>query len=157
MVWHRWAAMALCIASLVAAQRQLSARLISSPLAFKSISGERYSQLRRQAIQFGEARPRQGFQFVETHRGASLQIHCKGVPVLWLERQPKHLAMWVSQDAEQRAPDVLPLRALLEQQLEPLDYLEQTLAGVPEPVLMDWVLLAIAGDVPRDARCAGER
>ncbi len=116
-------------------------------LAFQSIADDRFSQLRRQAIAFVEARQRQGLQFVETQRGASLQIHCKGVPVLWLERRPPHLTMWVSLDAVQRAPDVLALRALQQRQLEPLDYMEQVLVGVPEPVLMDRVLLAMAGDV----------
>lgn len=104
---------------------------------------------------FVEARQKQGFQFVETQRGASLQIHCKGVPVLWLERRPQHLKIRVSLDAVQRAPDVLPLRALLGRRLEPLDSLEQLLVGVPEPVLMDRVLLAMAGDVAGDARCEG--
>lgn len=78
--------------------------------AFQLISDDRFSQLRRQAAQFVEERPRQGFHFVDT-QGASLQIHCRGVPVLWLERRPQHLLMQVSLDAEQRAPDVLPLRA----------------------------------------------
>ncbi|HGM5875657.1 TPA: hypothetical protein ACKP4S_000112 [Stenotrophomonas maltophilia] len=124
-------------------------------LAFQSIADDRFSQLRRQAMAFVEARRRQGLQFVETQRGASLQIHCKGVPVLWLERRPPHLTMRVSLDAVQRAPDVLALRALLLRQLEPLDYMEQVLVGVPEPVLMDRVLLAMAGDVAGGARCEG--
>ncbi|HDS1604620.1 hypothetical protein I5U15_04580 [Stenotrophomonas maltophilia] len=156
MAWHRWAAVALCIASLVAAQRQLSARLMPSPLAFKSTSGERYSQLRRQAIQFVEARPRQGFQFVERHEDGAFQILCRGVPVLWLERRSQHLLMQATRDVEQRAPDVLQLRALLQRQLQPLDYLEQVLAGVPEPVLMDRMLGVLAGGVPDGARCMTE-
>ncbi|PZS90842.1 hypothetical protein [Stenotrophomonas maltophilia] len=156
MVWHRWAALVLCIASLVAAQRQLSARPIPSPLAFKSISGERYSQLRRQAIQFVEARPRQGFQFVERYEDGAFQIHCRGVPVLWLERRSQHLLMQASLDAKQRASDALLLRALLQRQLQPLDYLEQVFAGVPEPVLMDRVLAILAGGLPDGARCVTE-
>jgi len=55
--------------------------------------------------------------------------------VLWLERRSQHLLLRVSLDATQRAPAVVRLRALLQWQLEPLDYLEQVLAGVPEPVL----------------------
>lgn len=156
MVWHRWAALVLCIASLVATQRQLSARPIPSPLAFKSISGERYSQLRRQAIQFVEARPRQGFQLAERDADGAFQILCRGVPVLWLERRSQHLLMQESLDAEQRAPDALLLRALLQRQLQPLDYLEQVLAGVPEPVLMDRMLGVLAGGVPDGARCVTE-
>ncbi|WP_254919723.1 hypothetical protein [Stenotrophomonas sp. CC120222-04] len=122
-------------------------------LAFQSITDNRFSQLRRQATQFVEARPRQGFQFVERQRDVEFQVHCRGVPVLWLERRSQHLLLRVSLDAEQRAPAVLQLRAILQWQLEPLNYLEQVLAGVPEPVLMDRVLQVLAGDVPDGARC----
>ncbi|WP_295549131.1 hypothetical protein, partial [uncultured Stenotrophomonas sp.] len=122
----------------------------------KSISGERYSQLRRQAIQFVEARPRHGFQFVERHEDGAFLILCRGVPVLWLERRSQHLLMQASLEAEQRAPDVLQLRALLQRQLQPLDYLEQVFAGVPEPVLMDRMLGVLAGGVPDGARCVTE-
>lgn len=73
--------------------------------------------------------------------------------MLWLEGRSHHLLLQVSLDAEQRAPDVVRLRALLQWQLEPLDYLEQVLAGVPEPVLLDRVLQILAGDVPDGARC----
>jgi len=104
-------------------------------------------------MQFVESRPRQGFQFVEEHRDPSFQIHCKGVPVLWLEKHPQHLLLRASLDAKQRAPAVLQMRAILQWQLEPLDYLEQLLAGVPEPVLMDRVLQRLAGAVPAGARC----
>lgn len=104
-------------------------------------------------MQFVEARPRQGFQFAERHRDAEFQVYCRGVPVLWLERRSQHLLLRVSLDAEQRAPAVLQLRAILQWQLEPLDYLEQVLAGVPEPVLMDRVLQRLAGAVPAGARC----
>ncbi|WQI18964.1 hypothetical protein U2S91_12475 [Stenotrophomonas maltophilia] len=122
-------------------------------LTFQSITDNRFSQLRRQAMQFVEARPRQGFQFAERHRDAEFQVYCRGVPVLWLERRSQHLLLRVSLDAEQRAPAVLQLRAILQWQLEPLDYLEQVLAGVPEPVLMDRVLQVLVGDVPDGARC----
>lgn len=151
----RWTATALCLAAAVAAPVLWLSPSVPERLAFQSIADDRYSQLRLQAMAFVEARQRQGFQFVETQRGASLQIHCKGVPVLWLERQPQHLTMRVSLDAAQRAPDVLALQAFLERRLEPLDYMEQLLVGVPEPVLMDRVLLAMAGDVAGDARCEG--
>ncbi len=73
--------------------------------------------------------------------------------MLWLERRPQHLLLQVSLDAEQRAPAVVRLRALLQWQLEPLDYLEQVLAGVPEPVLLDRVLQKFGGEVPEGARC----
>lgn len=73
--------------------------------------------------------------------------------MLRLERRSKHLLLQVSLDAEQRAPAVVQLRALLQWQLEPLDYLEQALAGVPEPVLMDRMLQVLASDVPEGARC----
>lgn len=73
--------------------------------------------------------------------------------MLWLERRSHYLLLQVSLDAEHRAPAVVRLRALLQWQLEPLDYLEQVLADVPEPVLLDRVLQILAGDVPDGARC----
>lgn len=73
--------------------------------------------------------------------------------MLWLERRSKHLLLQVSLDAEQRAPAVLQMRAILQWQLEPLDYLERVLAGVPEPVLMDRVLQIFAAKVPDGSRC----
>lgn len=76
--------------------------------------------------------------------------------MLWLERRSQYLLLQVSLDAEQRAPAILPLRALLQWQLESVDYLEQVLIGVPEPVLMDRVLVKLAGVVPDGARCAAE-
>lgn len=153
MAWWRWAATALCLVVVVAAQTQWLAPPVPSPVAFQSINDDRFSQLRRQAVQFVEARPRQGFQFVERHQNAGFQIHCGGVPVLWLESRSQHLLLQVSLDAERRAPAIVRLRALLQWQLEPLDYLEQVLAGVPEPVLLDRLLQSLAGDVPDGARC----
>ncbi|HFT6993608.1 TPA: hypothetical protein ACGRQA_002949 [Stenotrophomonas maltophilia] len=138
---------------MIAAQAQWLEPPVPSPIAFQRISNDHFSQLRRQAMQFVEVRPGHGFQFVERHEGASFQIHCKGVPVLWLEKRPQHVLLQVSLDAKQRAPAVLPLRALLQGQLQPVDYLEQVLAGVPEPVLMDRVLLMLAGEVPDGGRC----
>ncbi|HDS1652721.1 TPA: hypothetical protein QEL76_000613 [Stenotrophomonas maltophilia] len=153
MARYFWAATALCLVAVVAAQAQWSAPPVSSPVGFQSINDDRLSQLRRQAMQFVQARPRQGFQFVERHRDAEFQVHCRGVPVLWLERRSQHLLLRVSLDAEQRASAVLQMRAILQWQLEPLDYLEQVLAGVPEPVLMDRMLQVLVGDVPDGARC----
>lgn len=153
MGWCRWATNALCLVVVVAAQALWPAPPVPSPVAFESITDNRFSQLRRQAVQFVEARPRQGFQFVERHQNAVFQIHCGGVPVLWLERRSHHLLLQASLDAKQRAPAVVRLRALLQWQLEPLDYLEQVLANVPEPVLLDRVLQILAGDVPDGARC----
>lgn len=149
----RWAATALFFTAVVAAQPWWSAPPVPESLAFQSITDNRFSQLRRQAMQFVESRPRQGFQFVERHRDAEFQIHCRGTPVLWLERRSQHLLLRVSLDAKQRAPAVVRLRALLQWQLEPLDYLEQVLAGVPEPVLMDRALQILAGDVSDGVRC----
>ncbi len=153
MARYCWAATLLYIVAVVAAQTRWLAPPQPSPIGFQSINDDQFSQLRRQAMQFVESRPRQGFQFVEEHRDASFQIHCKGVPVLWLERRSAHVLLQASLDAKQRAPAVVRLRALLQWQLEPLDYLEQVLAGVPEPVLLDRVLQILAGDVPDGARC----
>nr|WP_278252651.1 hypothetical protein [Stenotrophomonas maltophilia] len=143
----------LCLVAVVAAQTRWLSPPLPSPIGFQSINDDRISHLRRQVMQFVESRPRQGFQFVEQHEDASFQIHCRGVPVLWLERRPQHVLLQVSLDAMQRAPAVLQMRAILQWQLEPLDYLEQVLAGVPEPVLMDRVLQILAGKVPDGARC----
>ena len=153
MTRHRWAATALCLVAVVMAQAQWPAPPVPSPIGFRSINDDRFSQLRRQAMQFVESRPRQGFQFVERHRDAEFQVHCRGVPVLRLERRSQHLLLRVSLDAEQRAPAVLQLRALLQWQLQPLGHLQQVLAGVPEPVLLDRVLQILAGDVPDGTRC----
>ncbi|QKW56788.1 hypothetical protein [Stenotrophomonas sp. NA06056] len=154
MAWHRWAATALGLAAVVAAQALWPEPPVPEQLAFQSISVDRYlRQLRRQAIQFVEDRPKQGFQFVEQHRNGAFEIHCRGVPVLWLERRSHHVLMQASLDAKQRAPAVLEFQATLQWQLEPLGYLEQVLMGVPEPVLMDRMLLMLAGGVPDGARC----
>ncbi|EKT4089217.1 hypothetical protein QEG26_003190 [Stenotrophomonas maltophilia] len=149
----RWAATALCLMAVVAAQLWWSAPPVPEQLAFQSINDDRFSQLRRQAMQFVQSRPRQGFQFVERHRDAEFQVHCRGIPVLWLERRSQHLLLRVSLDAEQRAPAVLPLRALLQWQLQPMGYFEQVLAGVPEPVLLERVLQMFAGEVHEGVRC----
>lgn len=149
----RWAANALCLVVVVAAQAQWPATPVPSPVAFQSINDDRFSQLRRQAMQFVDSRPRQGFQFVERRRDAEFQVQCRGIPVLWLERRSHHLLLQVSLDAEQRAPAVVQLGTLLQWQLEPVGYLEQVLADVPEPVLLDRVLQMFGGEVPEGARC----
>ncbi|HIE0125027.1 TPA: hypothetical protein ACXI73_000075 [Stenotrophomonas maltophilia] len=154
MARYRWTATALCIVTVVAAQTQWLAPPAPSPIGFQNIPDDRFSQLRRQAMQFVEARPRQGFQLVERHQDAGFQIHCGGVPVLWLERRAQYLLLQASLDAEERARDVLQLRAIFEWQLQPLGHLEQVLAGVPEPVLKDRVLRVLAGEVPDGARCS---
>lgn len=153
MAWCRWAANALCLVVVVAAQALWPATPVPSPVAFQGINDDRFSQLRRQAMQFVDSRPRQGFQFVERHRDAELQVLCRGIPVLWLERRSHHLLLQVSLDAEQRAPAVVQLGTLLQWQLEPVGYLEQVLADVPEPVLLDRVLQMFGGEVPEGARC----
>lgn len=153
MAWCRWAANALCLVVVVAAQAQWPAMPVPSPVALQGINDDRFSQLRRQAMQFVESRSRQGFQFVERHRDAEFQVHCRGTPVLWLERRSHHLLLQVSLDAEQRAPAVVQLGTLLQWQLEPVGYLEQVLADVPEPVLLDRVLQMFGGEVPEGARC----
>lgn len=152
----RWAAVALCMAAVVTVQCQWSVPPLPSPLAFQEIPGDRFSNLRRQAIQFVDARQWQGFHFVEWKEHGSFQVHCRGVPVLWLENRPQHVLMQASLNAEQRAPEVLQLRAFLRWQLQPLDYLEQVLIGVPEPVLMDRVPGKLDGGVPDGARCVTE-
>lgn len=153
MARYCWAATVLCLVAMVVAQTRWLAPPLPSPIGFQGINDDRFSQLRRQVKQFVESRPRQGFQFVEQHEDASFQIHCRGVPVLWLERRPQHVLLQVSLDAKQRAPAALQMRAILQWQLEPLDYLEQVLASVPEPVLMDRVLQMLAGEVPDGVRC----
>ena len=70
MGWCRWAANALCLVVVVAAQALWSAPPVPSPVAFQSINDDRFSQLRRQAMQFVDSRPQQGFQFVERHQNA---------------------------------------------------------------------------------------
>ncbi|MCU1057229.1 hypothetical protein B9Y88_11090 [Stenotrophomonas maltophilia] len=153
MAWCRWAANALCLVVVVAARTQWPATPAPSPVAFQNINDDRLSQLRRQAMQFVESQPRQGFQFVERRRDAEFQVHCRGIPVLWLEGRSHHLLLQVSLDAEQRAPAVVQLGTLLQWQLEPVGYLEQVLADVPEPVLSDRVLQMFGGGVPEGARC----
>lgn len=153
MTRHRWAATVLCLVAVVAAQTRWVAPPLPSSSGLQSISDDRFSQLRRQAMQFVESRPRQGFQFVERHRDAEFQIHCKGVPVLWPERRSQHLLLRVSLDAKQRAPAVVQLRALLQLQMEPLAYMDQVPADVPEPVLIDRVRRVLAGEVPDGVRC----
>ncbi|MGY5940660.1 hypothetical protein [Stenotrophomonas forensis] len=138
---------------MIAAQAQWFEPPVPSPIAFQRISNDHFSQLRRQAIRFVEVRSGHGFQFVERLEGATFQVHCRGVPVLWLEMRQQHVLLRASLDAEQRAPAVVQLRAQLQWQLQPVDYLEQVLAGVPEPVLMDRVLLMLAGGVPDGVRC----
>ncbi|WP_414540156.1 hypothetical protein [Stenotrophomonas forensis] len=153
MTWCSWAATALCVGIMIAAQAQWLVPPVPSPIAFQRISNDRFSQLRRQAIRFVEVRPGHGFQFVERHEHASFEIHCRGVPVLWLEKRQQHVLLQVSLDAKQRAPAVALLLALLQGQLQPVDYLEQVLAGVPEPVLMDRVLQMLADEMPDGVRC----
>ncbi|MBN5149606.1 hypothetical protein JY458_01275 [Stenotrophomonas maltophilia] len=149
----RWAATALCLVALVASPTQWLAPPVPSPIGFQNIPDDRFLQLRRQAMQFVEARSRQGYQFVDQREGAALQIYCRDVPVLWLERHPDYLLLRVSLDARQRAPAVVQLRALLQWQMEPLGVLQQALAGVPEPVLMERALRVVAAEVPDGARC----
>ncbi|WP_295554146.1 hypothetical protein [uncultured Stenotrophomonas sp.] len=153
MTWCRWAATVICLAVVVTAQIQWPVPPVPDQLAFHGISDDRFSQLRRQARQFVEARPRQGFEFVGQRQDAAFQIYCRGVPVLWLERRSHYLLLQISLDARQRATDIVRLRALLQWQIEPLDYLEQVLAGVPKPVLMDRMLRVLAGEVPDGVRC----
>ncbi|WP_075678300.1 hypothetical protein [Stenotrophomonas sp. TD3] len=153
MARYRWTATALCLVAVVAAQTHWLAPPVPSTIGFRNIPDDRFQQLRRQAMQFVEARPRRGFQLVERHQNAGFQIHCRGVPVLWLERRAQFLLLQATLDAEERARDVLQLRAIFQWQLQPLGHLEQVLAGVPEPVLKDRVLRVLAGEVPDGVRC----
>jgi hypothetical protein len=92
----RWTATVLCLAAAVAGPVHWASPPVRERLAFQGIADDRFSQLRRLAMAFVEARPHQGVRFVETRPGASLQIHCKGVPVLWLERRSQYLLLQAS-------------------------------------------------------------
>ena len=155
MTWQRWAGTALGLAAVVAAQARWPEPPVPEQLAFHTLPDDRFAQLRRQAMQFVEARPGLGFQFVDQHPDAAFQIHCRGVPVLWLATRPQHLLLQVSLDAGQRAPAVLQFQAILQWQMEPLGYLEQVLMDAPEPVVMDRVVQWLAGAVPEGAQCGG--
>ncbi|WP_164147429.1 hypothetical protein [Stenotrophomonas maltophilia] len=71
MAWRRWAATALLLTAVVVAQLWWSVLPAPEQLAFHGITDNRFSQLRRQAVKFVEARPQEGFQFVERHRDAA--------------------------------------------------------------------------------------
>ncbi|MEN5284328.1 hypothetical protein ABE494_00025 [Stenotrophomonas lactitubi] len=123
-------------------------------LAYRGVSDEAFSTLRRHALRFAEARARDGFEFTDGPNAASFfQVRCRGVPVLYVERQQFLLLIRLPLGAGRRAPAIFYLQATLEWPLHPLNHLEQFLAGVQEPTVQDRLLLMVAGGVPEEERC----
>lgn len=123
-------------------------------LAYRGVSHETFSTLRRHALRFAEARARDGFEFTDGPNAASsFQIQCRGVPVLYVERRQSLLLISLPLGAGRRAPAIFYLQATLEWPLQPLSYLEQFLAGVQEPTVQDRLLMMVTGGVPEDERC----
>lgn len=123
-------------------------------LAYRGVSDEMFSMLRRHALRFAGARARDGFEFLDGPNAASsFQIQCRSVPVLYVERQPLLLLIRLPLGAGRRAPAIFYLQATLQWPLHPLSYLEQFLAGVQEPTVQDRLLLMVAGGVPEEERC----
>lgn len=118
-------------------------------LAYRGVSDETFSTLCRHALRFAEARARDGFEFLDgPNVASSFQIECRGVPVLYVERQQSLLLIRLPLGAGRRAPVIFFLQATLQWPLQPLSYLEQLLAGV-----QDRLLLMVAGGVPEEERC----
>ncbi|WP_375066873.1 hypothetical protein AB9L18_10290 [Stenotrophomonas lactitubi] len=123
-------------------------------LAYRGVSDETFSTLRRHAFRFVEARARDGFELTDGPNAASsFQIQCRGVPVLYVERQQPLLLISLPLGAGRRAPAIFFLQSTLAWPLQPLSYLDQVLEGVQEPTLQDRLLLMAAGGVPEDERC----
>ncbi|SMR81340.1 hypothetical protein SAMN05518671_0011 [Stenotrophomonas lactitubi] len=123
-------------------------------LAYRGESDEMFSTLRRHAFRFAESRAGDGFEFLDGPNAASsFQIQCRGVPVLYVERRHPLLLISLPLGAGRRAPAIFHLQATLEWPLQPLSYLEQSLAGVQEPIVQDRLLLMVAGGVPEEERC----
>lgn len=123
-------------------------------LAYRGLSDEAFWTLRRHALRFAEARARDGFEFTDGPNAASsFQVQCRGVPVLYVERQQFLLLIRLPLGAGRRAPAIFSLQAALQWPVQPLSYLEQFLAGVQEPTVQDRLLLMVAGGVPEDERC----
>lgn len=123
-------------------------------LAYRGVSDETFWTLRRHALRFAEARARDGFELADGPNAASsFQIQCRGVPVLYVERQEPLLLISLPLGAGRRAPAIFFLQATLAWPLQPLSYLDQVLEGVQEPTVQDRLLLMAAGGVPEDERC----
>ncbi|WP_243379787.1 hypothetical protein [Stenotrophomonas sp. LMG 10879] len=123
-------------------------------LAYRGVSDEAFWTLRRHALRFAEARARDVFEFTDVPNAASsFQVQCRGVPVLYVERQQFLLLIRLPLGAGRRAPAIFHLQATMEWPLQPLSYLEQFLAGVQEPTVQDRLLLLVTGGVPEDERC----
>lgn len=123
-------------------------------LAYRGVSDETFWTLRRHALRFAEARARDGFELTDGPNAASsFQIQCRGVPVLYVERQESLLLISLPLGAARRAPAIFFLQATLAWPLQPLSYLDQVLEGVQEPTVQDRLLLMAAGGVPEDERC----
>lgn len=127
-------------------------------LAYRGVSDEMFSTLRRHALRFAESRARDGFEFTDGPNAASsFQIQCRGVPVLYVERRHPLLLISLPLGAGRRAPAIFHLQATLQWPLQPLSYLEQFLAGVQEPTVRDRLLLMAAGGVPEEERCGVQK
>ena len=123
-------------------------------LAYRGVSDEAFSTLRRRALRFAEARARDGFEFTEgPNATSSFYIECRGVPVLYVERRHPLVLISLPPGAGRRAPAIFYLQATLQWPLQPLSYLEQFLAGVQEPTVQDRLLLMVAGGLPEEERC----
>lgn len=153
----RWGALALGLVLLAVAGIQWPEPAEPGILAYRSVSDEAFSMLRRQAFQFVEDRARKGFEFSDGPPAPlSFRIQCKGALVMHVERQPSHLLIRVPLEAQERAPEISQLLAELRQPLQPLPYLEQVMADVGEPVLMDRLLHRFAGNASDASRCVGQ-
>ncbi|WP_312704135.1 hypothetical protein [Stenotrophomonas lactitubi] len=123
-------------------------------LAYRGVSDATFSTLRRRALQFAEARARDGFELTDgPNPASSFQIRCRGVPVLYVEREQSFLLISLPLGAGRRAPAIFSLQAALQWPLQPLSYLDQVLEGVQEPTVQDRLLLMVAGGVPEEERC----
>lgn len=151
-----WAVMALCLALVVAAGTLWPEPAEPEAFTYRSVSDHAFWKLRVHALQFAEARSREGFEFAEaTPASASFQVRCKGTVVLQVEARQPHLLIKLPLGAKQRAPAIVHLQATLQWPLKPLPYLEQILAGVQEPTVMDRLLQISTGAVLEAERCGG--
>jgi len=153
----QWAVLALCLTLVIAARTLWPEPVDPEPFTYRSVPDEAFLKLRTHAQRFVEARSREGFEFAEaTPASASFQVLCKGALLLHVETQPPHLLIKVPLGARQRAPAIVHLQATLQWPLKPLPYLDQFLAGVQEPTVMNRPRLVWAGAVPADERCGGQ-
>jgi hypothetical protein len=147
----------LCLALVVAARTLWPAPVEPSPIAYRNVPDEAFLKLRTHAMRFAAARAWDGFEFVDAAPASTgFQVRCKGAPVLHVEARAPHLLIRLPLDARQRAPAIVHLQATLQWPLKPLPCLEQVLAGVREPTVMDRLRLVWASAVPAHERCGGQ-